>query len=150
MDTDRSKMLVSLVNGPNLDRLGMREPLVYGTVTLLELETNAKRVGLDLGLEVECFQSNYEGTLIDHIHQADGRAGLIINPGAFAHYSYALRDAISSISTPTVEVHISNIHARESFRHQSVISPVALGMITGFGIFGYELALRVIAEKLKP
>ncbi len=137
---------ITLINGPNLNRLGVREPGIYGTATLEDIEGNTIKSGQDLGFAVDCHQSNFEGELIDFLHNSDGNAGVIINPGALTHYSYALRDAIASISTPCVEVHISNIYAREEFRRHSVISPVVLGVISGFGIMGYDLALQVIAR----
>lgn len=140
---------VLLLNGPNLNRLGLREPHIYGMATLKEIESNALAVGNNLGFEVYCHQSNSESVLIDLIHNAQSDSGIVINPGALAHYSYALRDAITSIPTLVIEVHISNIHAREEFRHKSVISPVVDGFICGCGAYGYELALRSLAQKLR-
>lgn len=136
---------VLLLNGPNLDLLGKRDPGVYGTSTLADIELSAKRVGGELGVQVEAAQTNSEGGMVDEIHRAGGLDGLIINPGAYGHYSYAIRDAIEAISVPCIEVHISNIHAREEFRHTSVISPVVRGVICGLGVHGYELALRALA-----
>ncbi len=136
---------VLLLNGPNLDLLGKRDPGVYGTSTLADIELSAKRVGGELGVQVEAAQTNSEGGMVDEIHRAGGLDGLIINPGAYGHYSYAIRDAIEAISVPCIEVHISNIHAREEFRHTSVISPVVRGVICGLGGHGYELALRALA-----
>jgi len=134
-----------VLNGPNLNRLGVREPGVYGSETLVDLETRLLTRGEHEGIEVTCFQSNHEGDLIDAIHEADGQYnGIIINPGAFTHYSYAIRDAIVSVSIPTIEVHISNVHAREDFRHTSVTAAVTAGQIVGLGIQGYELAMLAL------
>lgn len=134
-----------MLNGPNLNRLGVREPGVYGSETLVDLETRLLTRGEHEGIEVTCFQSNHEGDLIDAIHEADGQYnGIIINPGAFTHYSYAIRDAIASVSIPTIEVHISNVHAREDFRHTSVTAGVTAGQIVGLGIQGYELAMLAL------
>ncbi|MEH7462513.1 type II 3-dehydroquinate dehydratase [Bacillus thuringiensis] len=139
-----------LVNGPNLNRLGLREVNVYGTGTLASLEADMKQQAENLGVELECFQSNHEGAIIDIIHEAEGTyKGIILNPGAFTHYSYAIRDAIASVSIPVIEVHISNIHQREPFRHVSVTAPVTAGQIVGFGLYGYHLALLALAEKIR-
>lgn len=137
---------VLLLNGPNLNLLGTREPGIYGGETLKDVEEKVTTLGGNLGWEVFCFQSNHEGDLIDQIHEAffQGYSGIIINPGAFTHYSYGIRDAIAGISIPVIEIHISNIHARESFRHVSVTAPVTAGQIVGFGIKGYELALLAL------
>ncbi len=119
---------VLLVNGPNLNRLGVREVNVYGKGTLATLEADMKQEAEAMGVELECFQSNHEGAIIDRIHEAeDIYEGIILNPGAFTHYSYAIRDAIASISIPVIEVHISNIHQRESFRHESVTASCLCG-----------------------
>lgn len=140
---------ILLINGPNLNRLGTREPGTYGTVTLKELEKKLDLLAKQNQLELICYQSNHEGDIIDQIHAADTTVdGIIMNPGAFTHYSYAIRDAIASISKPVIEVHISNIHAREEFRHHSVIAPVTIGQIVGFGILGYQLALMALKERL--
>jgi 3-dehydroquinate dehydratase-2 len=150
--TDPGRRLVLVLNGPNLNLLGTREPGVYGRTTLVEIEDSigALAADLDPAIQVRCVQSNHEGDLIDRI-QADGPGalGIIINPGALTHYSIALRDCISAVGTPTVEVHLSNIHAREPFRHASVIAPVAVGQIAGFGPAGYGLALRYLLESRK-
>lgn len=131
-----------LLNGPNLNRLGKREPDIYGDETLKDVEEKAKQLAASYDWELEAKQSNHEGELIDWIHQADqGYNGIIFNPGAYTHTSIALRDAIASIAVPVLEVHISNIHQRESFRHQSMLAPVCSGQIVGFGTKGYQLAI---------
>ena len=135
--------MILLLHGPNLNRLGKREPDIYGHLTLTDLENKCSQWATQLGLELNCKQSNHEGQLIDWIHEAadDHFQGLIINPGAYTHTSIALRDAISSVDLPTIEVHISNVYARESFRHHSFIAPVCLGSIAGLGAEGYYAAL---------
>jgi 3-dehydroquinate dehydratase II len=142
-----SKYLV--INGPNLNLLGTRQPDIYGTVTLGEIQNRLEELVKELGVSVEFFQSNHEGGIIDCIHEAMGVFdGIIINPGGYTHYSYAIRDAFSSVNIPFVEVHLSNIHARESFRI-SVLADVAIGQIAGFGALGYELALQAIVRHKK-
>jgi 3-dehydroquinate dehydratase-2 len=141
---------VLVVNGPNLNLLGKREPEIYGTRTLRDLEDEITTEAGRLGLAVTCFQSNSEGALIDFIQQESDKAdGLILNAGALSHYSYALRDAVSAAGITTIEVHISNIHAREEFRHRSVLAPVCVGQIVGLGFEGYRLALRWFAGRQK-
>ncbi len=130
--------------------MGVREPGIYGSQNLQSIEDNIRKQATNLGVDISFYQSNHEGIMIDWIHEAMEKAnGIIINPGALTHYSYALRDAISSVRIPTVEVHLSNIHSRESFRHTSVIAPVALGQIAGFGALSYELGLIALVRHLE-
>ena len=142
---------ILLINGPNLNRLGKREPAHYGSSTLEDLEAQLNQQAERLDVKLICFQSNHEGAIIDKLHWSEdhGMDGVIINPGAFTHYSYAIRDAIAGIDVPVIEVHISNIHARESFRHESVTAPVSAGQIVGLGTQGYELALQAITKIVK-
>ncbi len=143
-------MKILVINGPNLNRLGKREPTIYGKETLEQIMETLEEQAKGLGCEMIHKQSNHEGDLIDWIHQAEAEFdGVILNAGAFTHYSYAIRDAIASISLPSIEVHLSNIYARESFRHTSVLSEVVIGQISGFGKVGYELALRGLLHYLK-
>jgi len=140
---------VLLINGPNLNLRGTREPAHYGHTTLVEIEARAKAFGAELGLEVECVQSNSEGALVDAVQSALGRASaIIINPAAYTHTSIALRDALAAVGLPAVEVHLSNVHAREQFRHTSLTAPACRGVIAGFGAEGYLLALRAVAALL--
>ncbi|CDN91058.1 MULTISPECIES: type II 3-dehydroquinate dehydratase [Agrobacterium] len=137
--------IIIVINGPNLNMLGKREPGIYGGKTLKDIENDCLQAGADLGFAVEFRQSNHEGVLVDWLHEAGERAvGVVINPGAYSHTSIALHDAIRAISTPVVEVHISNIHAREEFRHKSMVSPAAKGMVCGFGPYGYIMALHAL------
>jgi 3-dehydroquinate dehydratase-2 len=141
--------LVLLVNGPNLDLLGTREPEVYGTVTLADHVDATRRAAADLGLDVEHVQSNHEGGVVEALHGARGRcAAVIINPGAFTHYAWAIHDALAAFDGPVVEVHLSNPQAREPWRHTSVVAPVATATIAGLGGHGYLLAVRAVAHLL--
>lgn len=135
---------VLVLNGPNLNRLGKREPGIYGAETLQDIENRLLKVSRDHLVDLSFYQSNVEGHLIDKIHEAQdsGIDGIIFNPGAYTHTSIALRDAVASVDVPVIEIHISNIHSREPFRHTSVIAPVCIGQLTGFGTNGYELALQ--------
>jgi 3-dehydroquinate dehydratase-2 len=141
---------IAVINGPNLNLLGVREPSVYGTTTLSMIEARLKEAARAQGAELDFFQSNHEGAIVDRIQAALGKEdGILINPGAFTHYSYALRDAIQAVNLPTVEVHMSNIHAREPFRHTSVIAPAAVGQIVGFGEASYELGLAALIQVIR-
>jgi 3-dehydroquinate dehydratase-2 len=141
---------ILLVNGPNLNLLGTREPEIYGADTLSDIESRAAAVARECGLELTAFQSNAEHELIGRVHQAgrDSTDFLILNPGAFTHTSVALRDAIAAVRLPFVEVHLSNVYAREAFRRQSYFSDIAVGSIVGLGAYGYELAVRAVARLL--
>jgi 3-dehydroquinate dehydratase-2 len=144
-----ARPLVLLLHGPNLNLLGQREPDVYGTATLADHVATAEAAAKEHDLELEAFQTNHEGELVDAIHAARGRcAAIVINPGAFTHYAWSLHDALAAFDGPVVEVHLSNPNAREPWRHTSVVGPVATGTIVGFGGLGYALALRAIAARL--
>jgi 3-dehydroquinate dehydratase-2 len=146
----RSSPCVLVINGPNLNLLGRREPEIYGRTTLDEINRNLSDLGVQLGLAVETFQSNHEGAIIDRIQQAAaGCDGLIINAAAFTHTSIAIRDALAALEIPVIEVHLSNIYKREEFRHHSVIAPIAVGQISGLGPRGYLAALQAMADILK-
>ena len=137
---------ILILHGPNLNLLGAREPNVYGRVTLVEINRRLEKLGAELGVKIETFQSNHEGELIDQLHHTKA-AAVVLNAGALTHYSYALRDAIAGVPFPVVEVHLSNIAAREeTWRHHSVIAPVCAGSIAGFGPLSYELGLRAALE----
>lgn len=139
---------VVVVHGPNLNLLGKREPHIYGTRSLEDLNHTIEEAAARLGLEVKCFQSNHEGEIIDFLQkEAPGGAGVVINPGALSHYSLALYDCLQALALPVVEVHLSNIHAREEFRSRSVTARAARGVITGLGFAGYEMALEYLAKQ---
>lgn len=140
---------IMIIHGPNLNRLGKREPHIYGSLTLEEVNEQLKELGEEMGFKVHTFQSNCEGALIDALQDAgDWADGVVINAGAYTHTSIALRDAISSIEPPVIEVHLSNVYAREAFRHKSLIAPVCKGTICGFGINSYRLGIRALADLL--
>ena len=135
---------ILVLNGINLNMFGQRDPAQYGTITLSEIDSRLKTLGQELGVDVECFQTNFEGAMCERIHQAhrDAVDAVLINAGAWTHYSYGIRDALAILKAPIFEVHMSNIHAREEFRHQSVIAGIARGQICGLGVDSYLLALR--------
>jgi 3-dehydroquinate dehydratase-2 len=142
---------VLVLHGINLNMFGRRDPAQYGTITLDEINKQVARLGSELGLETECFQTNCEGEMVEKIHQAHGEGvdAVIINAGAWTHYSYGIMDALAILKAPIVEVHMSHVHAREQFRHFSVIAPLAKGQITGFGVNSYLLGLRAAWELIK-
>ena len=137
-------MKILMLHGINHNMFGKRDPVQYGTVTLAEIDAKLVALGAELGVEIESFQSNHEGAMVERIHQgyAEGVDGVLINAGAWTHYSYGIRDALAILTVPVVELHMSNIHARESFRHHSVFAEIVLGQIAGFGVDSYLLALR--------
>ena len=145
---------ILVIHGPNLNLLGTREPEVYGATTLDDVDAALHELAVELGVKPRIIQTNNEGILISEIHAAKfpmagpEMDGILINPGAFTHYSYAIRDALAGVAIPTVEVHLSNIHAREEFRHKSVIAPIAVGQISGFGLDSYLLGLRALVSHL--
>ncbi|MGN0480022.1 MAG: type II 3-dehydroquinate dehydratase [Lachnospiraceae bacterium] len=140
-------MKILVLNGPNINFLGIREKGIYGTADYATLVSMIEDKAKELGVEVEVFQSNYEGGIIDKIQETYGKVdGIIINPGAFTHYSYAVRDALASVEVPKIEVHISNVHKREEFRHTSVTAPVCTGQVVGLGLQGYLYALEAMAQ----
>ncbi len=143
-------MRILVLHGPNLNLLGKREPEIYGSHTLEDINRVLASQANLLGVALDCFQSNHEGELIDLIHSALGtREGILINPGAYTHTSVGLRDALSGVNIPTVEVHLSNIHRREEFRHHSYIAPIAVGQISGFGADSYSLGLEALVNHLR-
>jgi 3-dehydroquinate dehydratase-2 len=147
--TRAAKLRVLVLHGPNLNLLGLREPHIYGKDTLADVDTQLNELAAELSLELACRQSNHEGQLIDWIHEArESFEGVLINPGGLTHTSVALRDALAAIEKPCVEVHLSNIHRREAFRHQSLTAAVCVGSIMGFGVASYLLGLRGLARAL--
>ncbi|MDP2954000.1 MAG: type II 3-dehydroquinate dehydratase [Chloroflexota bacterium] len=143
-------MKILVIHGPNLNRLGQRDPALYGTTTLAQIDSRLAQKGRELGAEVVSFQSNSEGSLVDFLQaQAPSAQGIVINPGALTHYGLSLRDALEDTALPVVEVHLSNIHARERWRRRSVIAPVARGQISGLGWRGYLAALEGLVSLLK-
>jgi len=147
--SSRAQIAVLVVHGPNLNLLGEREPEVYGRTRLADIDKELKKLGRELEMKVETFQSNSEGAIVDRIQKARGRCDvLLINPGAYTHTSIAIRDAISAVNIPVIEVHLSNVYRREAFRHHSYLSDVAAGCIVGFGPIGYDLALQAAIARL--
>ncbi len=144
-------MKILCLNGINLNMFGKRDPAQYGTITLAEIDSQVKKLGTELGADVECFQTNFEGAMAEKIHQAhaDRVDAVMINAGAWTHYSYGIRDALAILKCPIIEVHMSNIHAREEFRHHSVIAEIAKGQIAGFGVDSYLLGLRAAVSAVK-
>ena len=143
-------MRIAVLNGPNLNLLGTREPELYGRVSLPEVEARLAEVGRELRVEVECAQRNGEGELVELVHSLRGRAdGAVVNAGAYSHTSLALRDALTGVSLPFVEVHVTNVHAREPERHRSMLASAAIGSVVGLGTLGYELALRGLVATLR-
>ena len=143
-------MHLLLLNGPNLNLLGQREPGIYGSGTLASIEDRLRQEATAAGAELECFQSNFEGALVERIHQAMGTSqGILINAGAYTHTSIALRDALLGVALPYVELHLSNTHARESFRHRSLLADKAIGVVCGFGPLSYSLALQGLIQHLR-
>ena len=141
---------IAVIHGPNLNLLGTREPNIYGSSTLEEINRRLIELGRELGIAVSPFQSNHEGEIVDFIHSIrDTHAGIVINPAGLTHTSVALRDALAAVALPIVEVHLSNTHAREEFRRRSYVSPIALGVISGLGPAGYEFALKALASRLE-
>lgn len=144
-------MKVLMLHGINHDMFGKRDPKQYGTVTLAEIDGKLKSLGKELGAEVECYQTNHEGAMCERIHQAfrEGKDAVLINAGAWTHYSYGIRDALAILTCPVVELHMSNIHAREPFRHVSVFAEIVKGQICGFGVDSYLLALRAAVAAVR-
>ncbi len=147
-NNDDHKILV--IHGPNLNMLGKREPEIYGKTTLDEINTDLEKHGKKLGLDVETFQSNHEGAIVERIQDASGKCkGLIINPAAYTHTSIAIRDALLLLDIPMIEIHLSNIYKREPFRHKSMIADIATAQISGFGVQGYSMALEAVAKMIR-
>ena len=143
-------MRIAILNGPNLNLLGTREPLIYGRETLADVERTLRSVGQDIGAELEFVQRSGEGELVDCVHALRGRVdGAVINAGAYSHTSLAIRDAFTAVAVPFVEVHVTNVYAREPERRHSMLAPAAVGVVCGFGAYGYELALRGLAARLQ-
>jgi 3-dehydroquinate dehydratase-2 len=144
-------MKVLILHGINLNMFGQRDPAQYGTATLVDINQGLQALGQSLGVEVECFQTNFEGAMVEKIHQAfvDNVAAVVINAGAWTHYSYGIRDALAILKCPIIEVHMSNIHARETFRHHSVLADIAQGQVAGFGVDSYLMGLRTAVEHAK-
>src|SRR4030042_3904102 len=143
------KLKILIINGPNLNLIGMREPHLYGVKTMDDIVNELKKYAVELNVELKIFQSNSEGEIIDCIHENREAKGIIINPGAYTHTSIAIRDALTAVSARAVEVHLSNIHAREEFRKESIIAPVCIGQISGFGANSYILGLTALVEHIK-
>jgi len=149
MEANQQKQIVWVLHGPNLNRLGSREPGIYGVATLEDINADLERFGRDLGIDVSAFQSNHEGELVGKIQDiAESAQGVIINPAAYTHTSIAIRDALLLLDMPIIEIHLSNIYKREPFRHRSLISDIATGTISGLGPYGYRLALDAMANLL--
>ncbi len=143
-------MKILLINGVNMNMLGIREPDKYGSMTLKDLEKELYAYSFKLGIDLETYQSNHEGEIVEKIHSAYNNAdGIVINPGAYTHTSVAIRDALSAVNIPTVEIHMTNIHSREDFRHKSLIAPVCMAQISGFGVDSYKLGLKGLVNFLK-
>ena len=144
-------MKILCLNGINLNMFGKRDPAQYGTITLAEIDAQVKKLGAERGADVDCFQTNFEGAMVEKIHQAhaDKVDAVMINAGAWTHYSYGIRDALAILKCPIIEVHMSNIHAREAFRHHSVIAEIAKGQIAGFGVDSYLLGLRAAVSAIR-
>ncbi len=142
-------MKILVINGVNMNMLGLREPEKYGSMTLNDLEKELYALSFELGIELETFQSNFEGEIVEKIHSAqNGIDGIVINAGAYTHTSIAIRDALAAVSVPAVEVHMTNIYKREEFRHNSYLAPVCIGQISGFGINSYKLGLKAVVDYL--
>jgi len=141
---------ILLINGPNLNLLGTREPHIYGSDTLEDVEKTSRKLAEEQSTKLECFQSNWEGAIIDRIHQARGNTDyIIINPGAFTHTSVAIRDALTGVAIPFIEIHISNVHTREEFRHKSFLSDKAVAVIAGLGTYGYRVAVNYAVKHIQ-